>query len=1337
MYYLNEGKKKMRRIKSKIAAVALSSAMAVTSLLAPVVSYAATTDPTRSDREIRNAALAREVAEQGMVLLENKNQALPITNRTVALFGQGAVRTVRGGTGSGDPFNGGLQGGGAYNVNQDERYNINVNKAFADAGYTVVTNDLLEEYAQGYDEAHSRRNNGTFRYQEMELTEEQVREAAEQTDVGIYVLTRIAGEGADRDMMSYQINQEYSDSIDYDTVTGGDYLLSDTEKDNIRLMSEHFDKSIVVLNVSGVMDTSYFATLPELDSLLVMGAAGQEAGNALLDIVNGKVTPSGKLVDTWARQYSDYPASETFAVTRDGDQNRVYEEYKEGIYVGYRYFDTFGITPEYEFGYGASYTDFDIAVDSVTADEENVTVVATVKNIGKKYSGKEVVQVYFSAPDSDAAEKPYQELAAFAKTDELAPGSKQTLTITFKTTDMNYYNEDEAAYMMDQGDYLIRVGNSSRNTHVVAKLNLSDDVITEQVSNVLPVKNEFEEWSKSGRTAYTYSSENSEIASAKRIALQASRIRHEDNVSSYNEGGDNYRVTTYTTDRSYEPTADYEDVEFVEQRDVTLVDVANGEATMEELVAQMSNEELATFNCGPGNGGVANSNAPIVGSQSSTVKGAAGETHPDEDYKIPNTVLADGPGGIRVTQSYEATEQSTGNRVMQYQYATAWPVGFVMAQTWDLDLIRKAGAAYGDELAELNINILLGPSLNIHRDPLCGRNFEYFSEDPFVSGKMAAAFTKGVQSKPGVGACLKHFAANNQETNRNSSDSRVSERAMREIYLEGFKIAIREAQPETIMTSYNKINGVPSGHNYDLCNNLARGEWGFKGYIMTDWNGGESVPAYSMHNGNDMIMPGGSEKVNDITNSKYYRNIAPEFDGIGQIRVTTGSTSVGITGSLANNEFTFDKDGEDTVVAELDDNATARVDGERIVVDVTSGSDVTVHPVLTRINTHVEEEHWTFWMWSGIRYHNIFDGWDEDSVLTTEEASVSNDGRRIIYKGTYEPNICRGDLQRSTMNILNIVMKSNDMFRLYGDELNDPVAKSYTSEFDNLVENMIVRKSAVENGRTVDSPSSNSNTNNNNTNNNSNDKNNNSNKNNSQSGSTGTSSSNSGSDTNTKTTTTTNKDGSKTTQIVSKSGSGTVTTTITRNLDGSKETVKVKENKDGSKSVTETKETVAGTKKTAEVSTAKDGSVTVTTSVENKKGVSMEASYTADGNKLTLASVETKGKTSVSIPTTVECDGKTFKVTKIAEGALSGDKEIKSVTIGKNITAIGEGAFKGDSNLKSITISGKVKTIGKGSFEGINKKAVIKIDASKKEFKRIVKAIKDSGIAKTVKFKRV
>ncbi len=983
---------------------------------------AATQSNEVTEREIANAQVARYAATQGMVLFENRDQVLPLQNKTIAMFGGGAVRTVRGGTGSGDPFNGGLSGGGFWNVNQSDRYHINIMDAFLAAGYEITTEALLTEYAAGYDHQNELSGGGamdTFVYPELTFTDEDLSAAAEGTDTAVYVISRNAGEGADRSMTKMASVTGADGEVT--EIEVGDYELSALEKENLARVGAAFDKVIVVLNVGGIMDTNFFSQIEGLDALLLMGQAGQEGGNALLDVLSGEVSPSGKTNATWAKQYADYPASETFAEA-DGDSWTEY--YNEGIYVGYRYFDSFGIEPAYPFGYGLSYTDFAITDAAVAADEKAVTVTAKVTNTGDAYSGREVVQVYYSAPGCEEAERPYQELAGYAKTSVLAPGESQEVSITFDTASMAFYSEADASYKLEPGTYYIRVGNSSRNTGIAGAITLDDVAVTEVLSNQMTVPEEYlgegglQEWSAADVASYTYEGEEAEKEAAPVIELSAAAFETKENASIY----DDEAVVTYTTDPEYTAVQPYETVELVEKKDVTLLDVYEGKATMEELVAQMDTFELAKLNCGSG-WGVADEYHPVVGGSSETVPGAAGETVAYEEYKIPSIVSADGPGGVRVKQEYEATNEVTGEVSTYYQYATAWPVHYVLSQAWDPELCEMLGEAYSIECQELNISTLLGPSMNIWRDPLCGRNFEYFGEDPVLAGTTAAAITKGVQSLPGIYACLKHYAANSQETNRSGSNSIISERVLREIYLKGFEIAIKEAQPAAIMTSYNQINGVPTGDDYDLCTDLARGEWGFTGSIMTDWNGGYSHPSISMHAGNDLIMPGGLSKANDIM--KGFIDYEPEFDERGQIALAElMNFGTFVIYQAAWNDFVLSADGSITVEAPLAEGNTAEVnDAGEILVNG--------EPVFTNYKVDF--------------FGGIF---EFDTPATTDVASISEDGKAIIYKGDYADNnvICLGDLQKSAINNLNLIIRSNDMARVYGTT---PVA--YTAEHADML----------------------------------------------------------------------------------------------------------------------------------------------------------------------------------------------------------------------------------------------------------------------------------------------
>ena len=797
-----------------------------------------------SEREQRNAQRAYTAATQGMVLLKNNNNVLPISKSgDIVLLGQGAVRTVRGGTGSGDPFNGGLSGGGKADVDLSPRYNIHILDAFEKDGYNVLNAEMLREYAKGYDlikNAKALDPLETFAYPEMELNENELQALSEKCDTAIYVLARNAGEGADRQMIK-------KISINGNEVEVGDYQLCSVEIENLKKVKKAFKNTVLVLNVGGTVEV-----LPTLeigiDSILLMGQAGQEGGRAVRDVLNGKVTPSGKLTSTWAKKYSDYPTSATFAYN---DGNVDLEKYEEGIFMGYRYFDTLDeseIAPSYKFGYGLSYTNFETKIIGFSKNKDVITLDVNVKNIGN-YSGKEVAIIYFAAPESEI-EMPVGEFLTCKKTKELQPNEEEKLTIPFSVRDMHSFDEKREAYILSKGVYRISVGMSS------IPLLVTETIVTETVRIECPLNQEMDE--DSGEIPEFDSCFDMSDAE---IKITPDDIKTIDNRSQYHD----HATTTYTTDPAYKAILPYEKVEYVAKKDIKLMDVVNGKATLQELVAQLTPEQLADLNCGTG-WGVSDENNPIVGGSSESVPGAAGETTHKlkEQFGIPSMVVADGPGGIRVRQEFEATNINTGEKVQVEHYCTAWPVGTLLAQSFDVELLEEVGRGFAEELEELGISIVLGPGIEIMRDPLCGRNFEYFSEDPRLAGALAAAKTKGIQSRPGIGACIKHYAANNQESNREKVDTWINQRTLREIYLKPFEIAIKQSQPMTIMTSYNLINTIPTADDYDLCTDLARGEWNFKGLIMTDWNGGSSTPYKSMHAGNDLIMPGGEKRVENI-----------------------------------------------------------------------------------------------------------------------------------------------------------------------------------------------------------------------------------------------------------------------------------------------------------------------------------------------------------------------------------------------------------------------------------------------------------------------------------------
>jgi len=933
--------------------------------------------PAMTERELNGARLSRSAAAQGMVLLKNNNRTLPLSRGRVALFGNGAARTVRGGTGSGDPFNGGLSGGGDKNVDLSPRYHINILAALEAEGFDIVNTAQLNAYAALYDEAKLNFKGSfmdTFAFPEEALTADILSAYAAETDTAVCVISRNAGEGADRSLTKTATVNGIAHEV-------GDYNLCAVELENLALLRAAFKKLILVLNVGGAIAAGDLLRF-DPDAILLMGQGGQEGGAALADVLTGRENPSGKLTATWALRYDDYPAAKDFLA------DPATALYTEGVYVGYRYFDTFGVECGFPFGFGLSYTDFSVSNLTAELNGEDIRITADVTNIGT-VSGREVVQVYASAP-ANVADMPAKELRGFAKTSLLAAGESETLTIDIPLRRLASYDEPRGGYMLYAGDYAICAGVSSCSTSPVCRVRIAEDTCTELVLTELPLVHELEELKAAPRTELSAEWQSTPI-------LTPAPLETVDRRSPYADQS----VTTYTTDPAYTAVMPYEKVQLVEKRTLTFEDVRAGRATPEEFAAQLSVEELAVFCCGTG-WGIQDDVNPVIGASSESVPGAAGETtHALENLGVPSMVVADGPAGLRITQCFEATELATGLKKTVYHHCIAWPVGTVLAQTFDTALLEEVGRGIAADMAAFGIAIILGPGMNIHRDPLCGRNFEYFSEDPLLTGCMSAAIVRGVQSIPGSGACIKHYAANNQETNRNTVDSVLSQRALREIYLAPFRIAVEDAHPVSIMTSYNLINGTPTADSYDLCTNLARGEWGFDGLIMTDWNGGSSTPWKSMHAGNDLIMPGGA--ANAMIIRKAVESVAPEFDDRGQVSSSRIVPFMPVVNTHWHS-FNLSADGTDYITAPIAEGHTASLDGDVLLVDG--------EPLYTEAATRYEMRA------------------DPASFVplrtpaTTAVAAFAPDGRSVTYRGTYsaEPKICLGDVQKSAAAIMRVIL---------------------------------------------------------------------------------------------------------------------------------------------------------------------------------------------------------------------------------------------------------------------------------------------------------------------------
>lgn len=810
-----------------------------------------------TELEQRNRILARKAAEEGIVLLKNEG-ILPVnTKKNIALFGSGAITTVKGGTGSGD-----------VNV----RRSVSVLEGMKIAGFRITSEDWLSDYLERYQCARE-----TWKKKLIEeaggvdsptffdvyaknpfqmpdgadISDDDIRDA----ETAVYVISRTAGEASDRKLEK------------------GDYELNAHEIQDLVILSQLVKNIIVVLNMGGVMDLQTLLSFEKIKGILLMSQAGEEGGNALAHVLTGQINPSGKLTDTWAKTYQDYPAAEHFGA-QDGDLEKTV--YEEGIYVGYRYFDRAGIEPQFSFGYGLSYTKFQLIPGIPSAGPDGMTLSVIVRNTGDLYSGKEVLQLYAACPQT-GIEKEYKRLIAFKKTRLLAPGEEEKLTVTVPVRNFASFDETAAQWKIEKGDYAIFAGTSSLDEHLMLAgvLRVEQDVVLETVEHICPLREELPKFVLPEEVLRRKTAAWQEHWELMKRASRSGKLGQIQLVYTENQAPGFEPILTETI---FTPGAEPAFCYQMDELDHMANAIAEG-LREEDLIPLLAGRIL---DC-----------TEAIGASALKVPGAAGETSEalKEMLHIPGITMADGPAGLRLLKSYEVHREtgelrSIGNLggfengffaaenehpeeyQTYYQYTTAFPVGVCLAQTFNTDLVKQIGRGVAMEMETYHISWWLAPGMNIHRNPLCGRNFEYFSEDPLVSGKMAAAMTEGVQSMPGVGTTIKHFACNNQEDNRMGTDAVVSERALREIYLRGFEIAVKESQPMCMMTSYNKINGVHSANNKDLCTEVARREWNFKGLIMTDWTTtleyGGSIPYLCTAAGNDLIMPGFQSDLDNI-----------------------------------------------------------------------------------------------------------------------------------------------------------------------------------------------------------------------------------------------------------------------------------------------------------------------------------------------------------------------------------------------------------------------------------------------------------------------------------------
>ncbi len=721
--------------------------------------------------------LLRDAAAKGAVLLKNDG-VLPLKEgSSVSLFGRVQKDWFYTGYGSGGDVN--------------KPYAVNLIEGIRNCESLVLDEDTAEFYEKWCDRNvidHGFWGHWPRFYPEMPVNEDFVKRAT--GDTAVVVIGRSSGE--DRE----------------NALEKGSYYATDEELDVLKNVTAVFDNTVVLFNIGCIMDMSFLEKFGDkISAVLVVWQGGMESGNAVADILCGKVSPSGKLPATVAREYEDFPSAKDFG-------NKEYNNYTEDIYVGYRYFETFSKNRVlYPFGFGLTYGDFETVFVSAEEKEDGFEITLEVKNNGEHASAY-APQIYIEKP-CGVLGNPYRELVAFKKTDILAKDESQNLTLFVSKYSLSSYDEQgqtgfKSSYVIEKGTYGFAAGDNVRDAVKVYEWTAEETVLYQALSQVAAPRQDFEIVTAAvngGRYYIEKKPVYKKQYDLKKIIL--------DNLPDCKE---------ITGDKGYK-----------------LIDVKEGRVSMEDFVAQLSLDELEAISRGDY---IMNSPLGVSGNA-----GCFGGVLPSMREKgIPAATTTDGPSGIRLSAS-----------------CSLIPIGTLLASTFDEKFTEELLAKLGEEMADRGTDILLAPGMNIHRNPLCGRNFEYFSEDPYLCGKIAAAYVRGVQ-RNGKSACPKHYACNNQEFNRNGNDSRVSERALREIYLRGFEICVKEAQPKNIMTSYNLINGVWGHYNYELCTLILREEWGYTGNVMTDWwmrkSKSQEFPimedqAYRVRAQVDVLMPGG------------------------------------------------------------------------------------------------------------------------------------------------------------------------------------------------------------------------------------------------------------------------------------------------------------------------------------------------------------------------------------------------------------------------------------------------------------------------------------------------
>ncbi len=769
-----------------------------------------------TEREKKHLKRVYKMLPECTVLLKS-NGDFPLQSPCkLALYGNGARNTLRGGTGSGEVYS---------------RFTISAEQGLRKAGFQITTAGWLNDYDEIVKQAHLdfvQEIRARAKKRHMSPVVEGMGAVMPQPeyelpidgagDTAVYVLSRICGEGNDREPKK------------------GDILLSDTEVRDILTIHKKYPKFLLVLNVGAPIDLT---PVLAVENILLLSQLGAATGRMLADLLLGKCYPSGRLTDTWTA-WKDQPETLDFGGRDD-------TRYLEGVYVGYRYCDSLQTKVLFPFGYGLSYTEFAVECKELRAEKLVLSAKVSVRNTGES-RGKEVVQFYLSYPET-GRDKPVRVLAGWGKTKELSPGEEQELSVRINLKDVTIYDTKKASYLLEQGDHILYIGKNSREVQPAGIVRVEEEIPVRKVRNL------------SGRTDF------------KDLCLTGER---KDEIDTHSL----FTVTIKAAECEVQ-SIDYKQADEIDKR-----------------VKNFTDEELLYLNIGAFDerSGIRS----VIGNAGRRVAGAAGETTSKlRDKGVEALVMADGPAGLRLSKRYWKEGEyafAVGNSLLagleeflpkyqsflmkvltrrpkkgakiREQFTTAIPIGTAIAQSFNLELAQACGDIVGSEMEEFGVQLWLAPALNLHRSIRCGRNFEYYSEDPLISGYFAAALTKGVQSHKGCGVTIKHYAANNQEYNRFQNNSMVSERALRELYLRSFEICVREAHPMTVMTSYNLLNGVHTSERRDLIEDVLRREFGFDGVVMTDWIVEEMTDKSSKYPvavgskiasaGSELVMPGSS-----------------------------------------------------------------------------------------------------------------------------------------------------------------------------------------------------------------------------------------------------------------------------------------------------------------------------------------------------------------------------------------------------------------------------------------------------------------------------------------------